>query len=846
MNKQTLNLFSLFLLIILFAACQADNQPFEGGKSAADVQLFQALPATQTGITFNNEVIENNNFNHILQDVIFNGGGVAVIDINNDGLQDLFFAGNQKMDKLYLNKGDMQFEDITIAAGILSETWSTAVSVADINNDGWLDIYVGKYMLEPAASRANLLYINNGNNTFTEKSQQYGIADNGHTTAANFFDYDKDGWLDLYVGNQPFVARHIKNSNAEEGIADKTPYSDRLYHNNGDGTFTDVTQAAGITNYNYTLSATTSDMDNDGWMDIYVACDYEEPDVFYKNNGDGTFTNVANTVLRHMSNFSMGVDLADFNNDGWMDIYVADMVAADNYRLKANMSGMNPEKFWNLARSGYHYQYMFNMLQLNNGNGTFSEIGHLAGLSNTDWSWSTLFGDYDNDGDKDLLVTNGLVRDIKNKDYINKRKVLMDSLVAEARAQGIEQPQINSMDLIKDAPSVKLANYVYENNGDLSFTDRVLDWGLDKKTWSHGAIYSDLDLDGDLDLVISNMNDISDVYANQAADLQLNNYLQVQLIGNHGNNRLGYGSRVWIYQGDGLQVQDVSPTRGYFSSCDPTLHFGLGAAQSIDKVVVQWPNGKISEMTNVPVNQRLVFNQAEAGTGTQPSVNANSTLFAHVTSESGVDFQHKENTFDDYEREVLLPHRMSTLGPCMEKGDVNGDGLEDVFIGGPAGQAGVLYLQGTDGKFSPSTSAPWAADSGSEDINALFFDADADQDLDLYVVSGGNEFNPGSPKYQDRLYINDGQGNFRKNMQAIPALPISGGVASAGDLDGDGDMDLFVGGRQVPGQYGIPEKSFILQNNNGKFINVTESLAPELVKPGMVTDAKWFDYDGGQ
>ena len=830
----------LFFIIFISGCSESTNSRGPKITDSSKVKLFEKVPASHSGISFNNELIENFNYNHIRYDVVYQGAGVAVGDINNDGLADFYISGNMVKDKLYLNKGEMKFEDISIAAGVgLDDKWSTGATMADVNNDGFLDIYVCKYLLDDPSKRENILYINNGDLTFTDRAKEYGIADQGYSTMANFFDYNKDGHLDLYVGNQPPVSR-LKKTVQSQQI--NYVYTDQLYRNNGNGTFTNVTEEAGITNYNFTLSVTVSDINNDTWPDIYVACDFEEPDVYYENNGDGTFTNVINEKMRHLSTFSMGVDIADVNNDGWMDLYAADMVAADNKRLKSNMSGMNPEKFWGLAKLGYHYQYMFNAFQLNNGNGTFSEIGQMAGISNSDWSWATLFADYDNDGLKDLIVTNGLVKDIKNNDYRRRRKVVMDSLANEFRARG-EKPAINPMDLINMAPSVKLNNYVFQNNGDLTFTDRVDDWGLEDKTWTHGAAYADFDNDGDVDLIINNMNDPAFLYENKAVDNNLNGYLRIKLIGDKLNLN-SIGARVWIYYDDQMQVQEVSPVRGYFSRNEEILHFGVGDRKTIDKMVVWWLDGRQMTLTDVKTDQLLKLKQADAKeTNLQPNRVSEKMMQQIVAADLGVDFNHQENDFNDFEREILLPHKMSHLGPSLAVGDVNNDGLEDFFIGGPSGQAGALYFQEANG-FSQSTNNPWSADKKSEDVGALFFDCDGDKDLDLYIVSGGNDFKENDRALQDRLYVNDGKGDFTKAQKQLPLMITSGSKAKASDFDGDGDLDLFVGGRQVPGKYGISVRSYLLQNNNGKFIDKTAELAPALLEAGMVSDAVWTDYDG--
>lgn len=840
MNYRNSITFILTIAILfIFSSCQKSKSPIPAkGKNGKATPMFKKLTSKESGIDFINQINEDETYNHILLDAVFNGGGVAVIDINNDGLQDLYFAGNMVEDKLYLNKGNMKFEDITQKSGIKKGTWSTGVTVADVNNDGYLDFYVGKFIIADPSKRRNHLYINNGDLTFSEKAAEYGIDDNGHCTAVNFFDYDKDGNMDLYVGNEPFVSRHAKYGN--EAQADKSKYTDRLFRNEGNGKFTDVSNQAGISNYNYTLSATVSDLNNDGWPDIYIASDYEEPDIYYQNNGDGTFTNVINKAMRHISNFTMGVDLADFNNDGWIDLYSADMAPADNYRTKANMSGMNPEKFWGLANNGFHYQYMFNNLQLNNGNGVFSEIAQMAGVAQTDWSWATLFADYDNDGDKDLYVSNGQPKDTRNKDYIHDRKVLMDSLANIARAKG-EKSKISSLKLIELAPSVKLQNYMFVNNDDLSFTNKAEEWGVGDLSWTQGAIYADLDNDGDMDLVTSNIDDASFIYENRATQINGNSYFKLKLEGDHGANRLSYGAKAWIYYGDKMQLLEVSPNRGYMSTNDPVLHFGLGKVTTIDRLKVEWLDGRQLEMKDIKVNQKLTLKQSDGSKGASNQNIAKPTLFKDVTLNTGIDYVHQENKHDDYASEVLIPHRMSHLGPCSATADVNGDGLDDVYLGGAAGQAGVLFLQGVNNQFSKNKSQTWAKDKKSEDVNALFFDADGDKDFDLYVVSGGNEFKEGNAALQDRIYINDGKGNFTKGK--LPSMKISGGVAKAGDIDSDGDLDLFVGGRQVSNKYGHQAKSYILINEQGRFTDKTKELAPELVKPGMVTDAHWMDID---
>lgn len=837
--KRFLQLTLGIAVLALMGSCgSADEKKSADGAGASIEGLFEVKSAEESGIDFTNMITENEEFNHILIDVVVNGGGVAVVDINNDGLMDIYFAGNMVNDKLYLNKGDLKFEDISASAGIEHDSWSTAVAVADVNNDGYQDIYVGKFIRKEEGKLKNHLYINNGDLTFTESAEAYGIADPGHCTAVNFFDYDVDGDLDLYVGNEPVVERHVKyDKNYDYG--DKSRFTDRLFRNDN-GTFTEVTKAAGLENFNFTLSATTGDVNHDGYPDLYVASDYEEPDYYYINNGNGTFTNQVHTAMRHISNFSMGVDIADYNNDGWPDIVVADMAPEDHYRAKANMGAMNPEKFWNLANNGYHHQYMFNTLQLNNGNGTYSEIGHMAKIAKTDWSWATLFGDYDLDGDKDLYIANGQLRDTRNVDY---NRQVNETIEALSKTSDGRTQMVNSLELIDLAPQERLANYMFINDGNLRFSNKAESMGLTEKTFTQGAAYADLDNDGDLDLIVNNTNDRSFIYENLAADRNANNYLSVRLVGDSKANPYVYGAKVWIFTGDEIQLQEVAPTKGYMSSCDPVLLFGLGDAEKIDRLVVQWPGGNVTEMFDVEVDQRLSIEQQTGERRPANIYNINAPIFRQFTAESKLQFAHRENNYDDFKDEVLLPHRMSRLGPAAAAGDVNGDGLEDMYLGGAAGTPGQLFLQQADQTLVAAVSQPFQQDAASEDIHAHFFDADGDNDLDLYVTSGGNEFPAGAAELQDRLYINNGSGNFAKGNN-LPGIRSSGGVATSGDLDNDGDLDLFIGGRQVPGKYGFPAESYLLRNEGGRFEDATSEVFPDFSKLGMVSDAVWGDIDG--
>ncbi|MCB0639455.1 MAG: VCBS repeat-containing protein [Lewinella sp.] len=836
MNVHTPHLTILLItatLMVLASACESTGEKPWGYDPDQYSPLFERVDPAVSGIDFVNVIEDTYELNYLVNESIYQGAGVGVGDFNQDGLPDLVFCGNAVPEKLYINEGNLTFSDRSAGSGLDGgDTWTTGVAIGDVNNDGWPDIYLCSFVHDEPQRRRNLLFINNGDLTFSEQGRAYGVADLGYSVTANFLDYDKDGALNLYVANQPPTTNTLRR---ELNVRQDYQYTDRLYRNEGNGKFTDVTVAAGVRNYSYSLSATVADLNNDGWPDIYVACDYEEPDFFYLNNGDGTFSNIADRALRHMSNFSMGADIADINNDGWLDIYTADMVAADNYRLKANMSGMNPEKFWNLANNGYHFQYMYNALQLNRGNGLYSEIAQLAGVSNTDWSWAPLLADFDNDGWKDLFVTNGLLRDVRNNDFRNNIKAHVQQQV-EAGATAIDPLEILNL-----APSVKLENPIYRNNGDLTFSQRNQAWGLTATTWSNGAAYADFDGDGDLDLVLNNINEKALLFENRATDMGSNHFLRVLLEG-EGSQARAHGARVVIeYQGQ-RQVQELSPSRGYMSQSEAALHFGLGATTLIDQLTVYWPNGQATALRQVDPDQTLVIKQSQADQQLARH-QAEPTLFTPVDAP---DFTHRENTFNDFEREVLLPHRMSRLGPCLATADVNGDGREDVFVGGAGGQAGALFLQSATGTFQMSPDGPgWMEDAGSEDTGALFFDADGDEDQDLYVVSGGNEWTAGASQYQDRLYLNDGTGQFTRATNSLPDMPSSGSCARAADMDQDGDLDLFVGGRQVPGRYGEFTRSYVLRNEGGRFTDVTAEAAPWLAEPnGMVTDAIWTDQDG--
>lgn len=827
----------LFVFVVSMFSCE----------QAPDIPFSKLEPA-QTGIDFTNKLTETHKYNYFTYPYMYLGGGVSAGDINNDGLEDLFFTGNMVDNKMYLNKGDFQFEDITESAGLRGdERWYSGTTFVDINQDGYLDIYCsvgGKN-----GPNNNVLYINNQDNTFTEKAAEYGIDCEGISMHSTFFDYDKDGDLDLFVANYPptsFAAPveyyHYMLENHEDID------SDRLYRNDG-GRFTDVTKEAGLSTYGLSLGVVASDVNNDGYADIFISNDFNAPDFLFINNQDGTFTNQIHTSLQQTSFFGMGADIADFNNDGFMDIFQLDMSAEDNFRSKANMSSMDPDAFYKSVNLGLHHQYMQNSLQLNNGvtGGElplFSNVARLAGVSSTDWSWGGLLADFDNDGWKDLFVTNGIRRDVNNKDFYSKHREFFDKMENDPDYKGKEE-EVGLLNYLEQIPSEKLSNYMFVNNRDLTFTNQAEAWGLGEKTFSNGVTYSDLDNDGDLDLVINNLEDIAGVYRNNASG---NNYLTVELAGS--KTVLPNESRVTIYTEGGMQLQEYNLVRGYLSSVSPLLHFGLGAVAQIDSVLVRWPNGAISKLQNVSANQRLkiVYDEANTEKRKQSSPkNSGEPLFATVTDIDTL-FKHQENVFNDFEAEVLLPHKNSTLGPALATGDLNGDGLEDYIVGGAVGQPSAVFLQNLAGEFEQLVIEDLVNDKYHEDLGILIFDADQDGDLDFYIASGGNEFKPGSPGYQDRLYENVGNNQFRRNQEALPELSNSGQEVSASDFDHDGDLDLFVGGRLIPQKYPYPADAYLLENvsTSGaiKFVDATEKALPALKAVGLTTASSWLDFDG--
>ena len=841
----------VILALLILVSCS--------NKQKAD-KLFTRLESSYTGIDFANNISYNEKFNPYTFRNFFNGAGVAIGDINNDSLPDIFFCSNQQSNKLYINKGNFEFEDVSKQSGILSDSvWCTGVSMADVNGDGLLDIYVCKSGDIDSRNRSNSLYINttvknSGQISFKEQAHEYGLDHKGLSTHAAFFDYDNDGDLDCYLLTNSF--RSISNYNL---IKDQRKIPDSLGGNkllrNDNNKFTDVTASAGIFSsmIGFGLGVTISDINKDGWQDIYVSNDFFERDYLYLNQANGSFKECAEDLMTEMSLNSMGADIADINNDGYPEIYVTDMLPQAESRIKTKTSFEDWDKYQSNLKNGYYRQFARNTLQLNNriaydtkasitDNLRFSEIGRYSGVFATDWSWGALITDLDNDGNKDIFVANGIYKDITDQDYIQ----YTNGAYTDIRNQILNKEKNIITRLIDQIPSERISNYAFSNNGNLTFTNKAKTWGLDEPSFSNGSAYGDLDNDGDLDLVISNVNMPCFVYRNESnIKSPAFHHLKIVLKGAL-KNTFGIGAKVTVYYPGGLVYQEQMPMRGFQSNVDSRLNFGLGRADKIDSVVVVWPRGKYSVLKNIRPDQQLEIDEAEAVSDyTYTAATSGKPVFEKTIDNFGIDFVHHENDFSDFDRDRLIFEMISRQGPHLASGDIDKDGLEDFYVCAPSGQAGALFRQTRQGNFIRTNQEIFGKDSLSEDTDAIFFDADNDGDDDLYVCSGGNEFSPNSTALINRLYVNDGKGNFSRSAQILPSYIFeSTSCVRAADIDGDKDLDLFVGVRVKPFSYGAACKSYILQNDgHGKFSDVTEKMAPGLLKAGMVTDAQWFDYD---
>jgi enediyne biosynthesis protein E4 len=854
--KLAVKIFIITIIFSQFFSCKNDPS------------LFNSLPADETGITFSNRIIENDTMNILDFEYIYNGGGVGIGDFNGDGLQDAYFTGNQVDNKLYLNRTDttnkkMRFEDITVKSNTSSKgKWCSGVAVADINADGKMDIYVCANVKKTPKDRENLLFINKGNDKngipiFAEMAKDYGLADTTFSTNAAFFDYDNDGDLDIYILVDK-IDKKSSPSNFHNKLKDGTSgNNDQLYRNDfdpklGHSFFTNVTKEAGINIEGFGLGINITDINRDGWKDIFVTNDFITNDLLWINNGKSGgkhlgFTDKAAQIFKHTSASAMGNDVTDINNDGLVDVFCLDMLPEDNYRKKMLMMPNNYQNYQNNELYGFQYQYVRNTLQLNQGprpdnnQPIFSEISLLAGVGETDWSWCPLIVDFDNDGLRDIIVTNGFPKDITDHDFITFRN---------------ESGNVAGNDyLLAQIPQIKIKNYAFKNIGNrpetpYQFENVTNSWGINQPSFSNGAAYADLDNDGDVDYLVNNINDSAFVYQNQLVQKKIpnSNYLRINFKG-EANNTNGIGTIVELSLKNGQkQIYENSPFRGYLSTVEAVAHFGLGDISIVDEVKIIWQDGKQQILKNVKANQNITVSSKNSNLPTLENAKKKSVLFTNITDSLGINYTHNELDFIDFNYQKLLPHKFSEYGPSLAVGDVTGDGLEDVFIGGSNYRKGKFLIQNKAGKFLLNDLLPGTdTTKKEEDAGSLLFDADNDQDLDLYVVSGGNEFIKTAIEYQDRLYINDGKGKFSLNAMALPNFLKSGSCIKAADFDKDGDLDLFIGGRLIPENYPKATSSYILRNDTKggviKFTDITKTVAPELINLGLTCDILWTDYD---
>jgi len=822
-------------LVVAFCSCTP-------GKPGAKDPLFSMMTAGETGITFNNRLVYSEELNTYTYRNFYNGAGVGIADFNLDSLPDIYFCGNQTDNKLYLNQGNFRFEDITNQAGVAcSGVWCTGVSIADVNGDGYPDIYVCKSGVPGGPNRHNELFINNGDLTFSEQSEKYGLAVTGLSTHASFFDYDRDGDLDCYLLNNSFQSvTEFDIQPGQREIRDSLG-ANMLFRNDG-GRFSNVSAEAGIygSKIGFGLGVSVGDLNRDGWPDIYVANDFFERDYLYLNNADGTFSEKLTEMMAEISLGAMGADIGDINNDAWPDIFATEMTPEDNERRKTKAVFDDWDRYSMKVERGYHNQFARNVLQLNNQNGTFSEIGRYSGVSATDWSWGALVVDLDNDGWKDLFVANGIYKDLLDRDFLD---FYSNPSMMRRMIQTEEQAILKVIDRI---PSVKVPNYAFQNNGNLTFTNQAKKWGLGEPSFSNGAAYGDLDNDGDPDMVVNNVNMPAFVFRNESSSQPGHNFISIHLTGTD-KNTAAIGSSATVYAGSLVVSQELFPARGFKSSVDPRLLFGLGNTRVIDSLIVKWPDGRNTLIRDLQPNRFLSLHQKDAlPAGNRGEPEKPTPLFTMHEKPPGLSFRHIENDFNDFSRDPLLFRMLSDEGPEMAAGDVNGDGLEDLFICGAKDSPGSLYIQQVSGGFIKTKQPAIEADRVSEDTGCAFFDADGDGDADLYVASGGNEFPTSSSALADRLYLNNGKGTFSRSHQMLPASKYeSTSCVRPADYDGDGDTDLFVGTRMEPFAYGIPVNGYLLANDGkGNFSNVSSAKAPALNKIGMITDMVWTDVDG--